>query len=74
MTDSSPPSPPIATGADDASAPASTAPIEHWERDLDVPAWLCVLVRVLHRWPAGRVLTRDEYAAGLETARALTLG
>lgn len=50
------------------------APIEQWERDLDVPAWLCVFVRVLHRWPAGRVLSRDDYTRGLEAARALTLG
>jgi len=64
---------PTNDAAAEVAAPAP-APIEQWERDLDVPAWLCVFVRVLHRWPAGRVLSRDDYTRGLEAARALTLG
>jgi len=58
----------------DANTPAAAPPrpLEAWEIEKDVPGWLRVAARTLHRWPAGRVLTESEFDAGVRAASDLT--
>lgn len=59
------------------AAPETHAPlrrtVEAWESDKDIPSWLRIAARGLHRWPKNRELLEEEFDAGVRAARDLAL-
>jgi len=54
------------------SAEVPTRPLEEWEAGKNVPGWLRMAARTLHRWPSGRELTESEFDEGVRAASQMT--